>query len=204
MYAYINGFVTDKSENCIILENNGIGYRIYTDSNTIIKLAYNKETRFYTYLNIKDDAMELYGFLSNDILSIFKQLISVSGIGPKGALGILSTLQIDELITAIISEDAKAIAKSPGIGQKTAKKVIIELKDKINPYSSFTDTNEESILNPEGQNEIKDIKKEAMEALIALGYSKSESYMAINKIDIDTVTSVEDVLKIALTNLVRI
>ena len=132
MYAYFKGIIAQKEEDGLILEVNRIGYHIFMPGSMLDALpGVGQEAIIHTYTYVKEDAMQLYGFLSRDDLVLFKMLISVSGIGPKGGLAVLSTLSADDLRFAILSEDAKAIAKAPGIGAKTAQKVVIELKDKI-------------------------------------------------------------------------
>ena len=132
MYAYFKGIIAQKEENGLILEVNQIGYHIFMPGSMLDALpGVGQEAMIHTYTYVKEDAMQLYGFLSRDDLALFKMLITVSGIGPKGGLAVLSTLSADDLRFAILSEDAKAIARAPGIGAKTAQKVVIELKDKI-------------------------------------------------------------------------
>ena len=158
------------------------------------------EVKIFTYLSVREDAMNLFGFLSKEELNIFKKIIGVSGIGPKGALGILSTLSVDELKMAIIADDAKAIAKSPGIGAKTASKLILELKDKVDLSNPFGVSIEaaDSTFNDEDAG----IQNDAMDGLIALGYSSSQALAAIkkaysNKKDILTAG---ELIKLALKN----
>ena len=131
MIAFIKGKVTDITEEAVILENNGIGYRIFTSSMVQAQLSVGSEVKLYTYLNVREDAMQLYGFLTRDDLKIFKLLITVSGIGPKAGLSILSVMSGNDLRYAVMSGDSKAISKAPGVGAKTAQKVILELKDKL-------------------------------------------------------------------------
>ena len=123
MIGYIKGTVSYMGENYVLLDNHGIGYRIfisagYTDSG----LRVGDEVRLYTYLSVREDALTLFGFLSQDDLEMFRMMLNVSGLGPEGALGILSVLSADDLRFAVLSDDAKAIAKAPGVGQKTAQK----------------------------------------------------------------------------------
>ena len=132
MYSYIKGILTDMEEDLVVVEAGGIGYNIYTTGQTFRLLpAIGQEVKLYTYLNVREDAMILYGFLTKDDLRVFRLLIGVNGIGPKGALAILSVMTTDDLRFAVLGDDAKAIAKAPGIGAKTAQRVILELKDKL-------------------------------------------------------------------------
>ena len=144
--------------------------------------------------------MILYGFLTKDDLELFKLLITVSGIGPKGGLAILSTLEADDLRFAVLSGDAKAIAKAPGIGAKTAQRVILELKDKMSLEDAFEKKSEHVALqqNASGLNQVKN---DAVQALTALGYSSTESMKAVSAVDITEEMDVEAVLKAALKHM---
>ena len=130
MIKYLNGILQEVDVDNVVVEVNGIGYGINVPTTVIANIReIGSKIKIYTYLNVKEDEMTLFGFLTKDELDIFKKIISVSGIGPKGGLAILSTLSTDDLRFAVLSDDAKAIAKSPGIGAKTASKLILELKD---------------------------------------------------------------------------
>lgn len=143
--------------------------------------------------------MILFGFLTKDDLFVFRLLLGVSGIGPKGALAILSVMTTDDLRYAVLGDDAKAIAKAPGVGAKTAQRLILELKDKL----SLEDAFEQKLAKNDNpvQNKAKGAKNEAIEALVALGYSSSEALKALNGIEITDDTDVEDILKAALKNM---
>lgn len=197
MYSYIKGTLEEVTEGQIVVDNHGIGYQIQAPANLIDYLpSKGEEVKIYTYLHVKEDAMSLFGFLTKDDLKIFQLLLGVNGIGPKGALGILSALSTDELRFAVLAGDAKAIAKAPGIGAKTAQRIILELKDKLN----LEDVLEYKVETPKSvaQSETTNVKNEAIQALVALGYSSSEALSVISKIEISEETSVEDVLKAAL------
>ncbi len=200
MYSYIKGILTDVEENLVVIETGGIGYNIYTTGQTLDYLpSVGEELKLYTYLHIREDAMVLYGFLTKDDLRVFKLLLGVSGIGPKGALAILSVMSTDDLRFAVLGDDAKAIAKAPGIGAKTAQRLILELKDKL----SLEDAFEQKLAHTEEkvQNHAKGAKNEAVQALVALGYSSSEALKALNGIEINEDTDVEEILKAALKNM---
>lgn len=202
MYAYIKGELAEViSEDWIVVENNRIGYNIRIPSKVLDYLPnIGAEIKIYTYLYVREDAFMLYGFLTRDDLEVFKMLISVSGIGPKGALAILSVMTTDDLRFAVLGDDAKAIAKAPGVGGKTAQRVIIELKDKL----SFEDAIERKLSNtayePTKQ-AITGKKNEAVEALVSLGYSSSEALKVLGNIEITEESSVEDILKEALKSM---
>ena len=201
MYAYIKGELAEKNIDHIVVEAGGIGYLIYVPAQSIDYLPdEGDQIKVYTYLYIREDAMVLYGFLTKDDLEIFKMLITVSGIGPKGGLGILSTLSADDLRFAILSGDSKTISKAPGIGAKTAQRVIIDLKDKMSLEEALEKKLEN---NADGVQKTlnSSTKNDAVMALSALGYSSAESLKAVSKVDITDDMDVEDVLKLALKNM---
>lgn len=202
MYSYIKGILTDMEEDLVVVEAGGIGYNIYTTGQTFGYLpSVGEEVKLYTYLNVREDAMVLYGFLTKDDLRVFKLLIGVSGIGPKGALAILSVMTTDDLRFAVLGEDAKAIAKAPGIGAKTAQRLILELKDKFSLEDAFEQKLENTASENEKADGVKSAKNEAVQALVALGYSSSEALKAIGDVEITADTDVEDILKAALKNM---
>ena len=198
MYAYIKGILAEITEDAIIVENQGIGYEIAVPEQVFDYLpSVGEEVKIYTYHYVREDAILLYGFLTKEDVRIFKMLIGVSGIGPKGALSILSVLSTDDLRFAILGDDAKAIAKAPGVGAKTAQRVIIELKDKL----SLEDTFEQKLANQAQKAELNPavgVKNEAILALTSLGYSQSEALKVLQGIEISPDDQVEDVLKMAL------
>lgn len=198
MYAYIKGILAEITEDAIIVENQGIGYEIAVPGQVFDYLpSVGEEVKIYTYHYVREDAILLYGFLTKEDVRIFKMLIGVSGIGPKGALAILSVLSTDDLRFAILGDDAKAIAKAPGVGAKTAQRVIIELKDKL----SLEDAFEQKLANQAQKAELNPavgVKNEVILALTSLGYSQSEALKVLQGIEISPDDQVEDVLKMAL------
>lgn len=194
MYAYIYGEIIEKESENIVIECNGIGYNIHIAQGMLAKFpSIGQMTRIYTYTSVREDAFWLYGFSTKDELALFKQLITVSGIGPKAAMGILSVMEVDTIRLAIISQDAKMIAKAPGVGAKSASRIVLELKDKIKP--------EDVIGKPVEDKEdsaVSMVKQEATEALVALGYTVSDAYKVLQKLDITEDARVEDVIKMAL------
>jgi Holliday junction DNA helicase RuvA len=201
MITYIKGMLEDIQEDYIVLDHGGIGYEIKVPLSIIPNLPKSgEEIKIFTFLYVREDAMVLYGFLSEDDLRIFKLLLTVNGIGPKGALAILSVLTPDELRMAVITEDDGAITKAPGIGKKTALRLIIDLKDKLK-MKEFAGVigkemeNASVILN-------MDAKEEAVSALISLGYSNHEAQKAVRGYTGET--TVEEVLKYALKQLSRL
>ena len=199
MYSYIKGELSEiVAENHIVVENGGIGYNIYIPGQVLSLLpGVGEEVKIYTYLCVREDAFILYGFLTRDDLNVFKLLIGVSGIGPKGALAILSVMSTDDLRFAVLSDDAKAIAKAPGVGNKTAQRVIIELKDKLSLEDAFEQklSHTQEVVSGNG---LKGIRNEAVEALVSLGYSSTEALKVLRDIEITEDSSVEDILKLAL------
>ena len=192
MITYIVGELTYIDNNTIILEACGVGYEITVPESVIPSLpGIGSSIKIYTYQNVKEDALDLYGFLTMDDLKIFKQLITVNGIGPKGALSILSVISPDELRLAVISDDVKKIQSAPGIGSKTAQKLI---KDKLKIEDVVYDLHDEKDI-------VKSVRDEAVSALISLGYSNSESVSAVSTLVITENMTSEDILKQALKKL---
>lgn len=205
MYAYIKGTLEEITEDAVIVEAGGIGYNIKVSATTVELLpGIGSEVKIYTYTLVREDAFLLYGFLTRDDLEIFKKLITVSGIGPKGGLAILSVMSADALRFAVMAADAKAIAKAPGIGAKTAERVILELRDKISLEDTLRGIG--SSADAAGQaagagNSDNLMKREAIEALVALGYSASDATAAVKKVEVDENATSESILKLALKHM---
>lgn len=193
MIGFVEGIIEYIDVDKIVVNNNGVGYNVFMPASQIDTLNVDETVRVFTYLNVREDAMQLFGFLTRDDLEVFKLLITVNGIGPKGGLAVLSTITTDDLRVAVISEDARAISKAPGIGAKTAQKVIIELKDKLNL---------EDVLEPKSDANFQvndnNSMSEAVMALVALGYSQADAYKAVKSIDNIEELDVENVIKMAL------
>lgn len=201
MIAFVKGILDSVSEDKIIVENQNIGFEILVPGSVVSELPQVGNTvKIYTYTYVREDALQLYGFLAKDSMDMFKLLITVNGIGPKAALGILTAMDTDALRLAILSDDAKTIAKAPGIGPKTASKLILELKDKCHLEDVFGGV-EESFATENVSSAGADAKKDAIEALVALGYSASEAAGAVRKLQVTGEMSVEDILKLSLKNL---
>lgn len=185
MIAYVKGIVEDISEDNAVIDVGGIGYNIRISADTAARLpGVGEAAKLYTYTSVKEDSVQLFGFLSRNDLDIFRKCITVSGIGPKGAQAILSTLDADSLRFAIMTGDVKAISRAPGIGARTAERLILELKGKI----QTTDT--EIGREIAGGNSLRGTvteenpqKREAVEALVSLGYGQAESVKAVNAIE---------------------
>ena len=205
MIAYIKGILTEMREDSIVVEASGIGYNILVPATVLEQLPPpGSEVKIHTYTYVREDAFLLYGFASRDDLNIFKQCITVSGIGPKGALAILSVMDADALRFAILAGDAKTVSKAPGIGAKTAQRLILELKDKVRLEDTLAGLQDRSLEkdadgSTSGMN--SSAKKEAVEALVALGYSSTEALKAVNQIESVKDMDSEAILKAALKNL---
>ena len=198
MIAYVNGILEDVNEENAVLDVNGIGYNIRISADTASRLpGIGEPVRLYTYTCVREDAFLLYGFLSKSDLDIFKKLITVNGLGPKGGLAILSVMDADELRYAIMSGDAKAISQAPGIGAKTAQRVILDLKDKIKIDDTLINR---EIASTSGSGNTADTpqKREAVEALVSLGYGQAESMKAVNAVQGNESMDSGAILKAAL------
>lgn len=194
MYAYIYGEIIEKDPENIVIECNHIGYNIHIAPGMLSRFpSVGQMARIYTYTSVREDAFWLYGFTSKDELNLFKLLITVSGIGPKGAMGILSVMDVDTLRLAVLSQDSKMIAKAPGVGAKSASRIVLELKDKIKPEDVIGKP-----LEDEESSVLSTLRQEATEALVSLGYTVSDAYKVLQKLDITEDTRVEDVIKMAL------
>ena len=202
MYSYIRGELAEINLDHIVIDVNGIGYMVYISGQTFEYLPnIGQQIKVHTYLHIREDAMILYGFLTKDDLDMFIKLIGVSGIGPKGGLAVLSVLSADDLRFAILAGDAKAIAKAPGIGQKTAVKAILELKDKMKLEDAFEIKLEHQKENEVSGETVTGIRNEAVQALTALGYSNTEALKAVRSVKIEENMDVETVLKLSLKHI---
>ncbi len=196
MYAYIKGEIVDITDDNLVLECNNIGYNIRIPLSVAQRLpGIGADVKIYTYTSVREDAFNLFGFLSKDDLEIYKKLIAVNGIGPKGALSILSAMSADDLRFAILSGDAAAIAKAQGIGKKSAERIILELRDKVSMMSK-SDLNSEVLTT--GSSVDTGTKNEALEALVSLGYTPSDALRAVRQIEITEDMDAGTVLKQAL------
>ena len=202
MYAYLKGTLEEITEDNIVVEVGNIGYNVKVSTTTADLLPpLGNEVKIYTYTLVREDTFSLYGFLTRDDLEIFKKLITVNGIGPKGGLAILSVMSADALRFAIMAGDAKSIAKAPGVGNKTAERVILDLRDKVSLEDTLRGLGEPvgtAGAVAAGGNLDNAMKKEAIEALVALGYSASDATAAVKKVEVTEETTVESILKTAL------
>ncbi len=199
MISYIKGILAEQSQEGIIVETNGIGYFIRVPSATAGTLPLcGSEVKIHTYLHVKEDLVQLYGFWTKDDLEMFELMLRVNGIGPKGALGILSGMNAKDLRFAILAADAKTIAKNaPGVGLKTAQKMILELKDKVQLEETF----EAALSKPEEKKSSNHAKSEAVLALTALGYTNAQALHAVAAVENGSTMTVEQLLKAALKHM---
>ena len=201
MFYYVSGTVAHVAPYLAVIDCNGVGFACRTTNTTLSALERGKQAKLFTYLNVKEDAMELYGFASEEELNCFKLLISVSGVGPKAALSILSSSTPDRLALAIITGDEKALTVAPGIGKKIAQRIILELKDKLSKEQAASAGGE--AYGGTGVTLIPENKlSEASAALAVLGYSGSEIGLALKGIDVDSLT-LEQIIKQALKKMVK-
>ena len=200
MIAYISGALVSAGENYIVIDNNGMGYRIFVSGKFLEHIpAYGTQIKIYTHMYIREDELTLYGFHSEEELSVFRILIGISGVGPKVAMAILTALTIQELQLAVISEDAKTISKANGVGAKGASRIILELKDKLKMEDMMDAAYEQSIVQ-----DTQDLNaaRDAILALVNLGYSNSEAALAVKKIGDTSQMDIESILKAALKKLI--
>ena len=203
MFAFIEGKLEYSDTTTAVVNAGGVGYEILISPSAAEKLpAAGSRVRLYTYLNFSENTgMSLFGFVSRDELEMFKLLITVNTVGPKVALGILGSMSADSLRFAILSEDAKTIAKAPGVGAKTAGKIIIDLRDKLNLMEAF----EKKLENTEAEafdSGLDQAREDAVLALVSLGYSKTESLQAVKKVITDEKSTADSILKDSLKFLI--
>lgn len=192
MIAYIKGTIEAVEEDSVLIENSGMGYRVYMPINELTKVKLHEMMKIVTFQHFKEDGTTLYGFLEADTEKMFRTLINVSGVGPKAALSILACLSSQNIIMAIISNDDKTLCKAQGVGKKLAQRIILELKDKFKNYDFIVNIQD---------NESSNSDMEAISALISLGYTRQEAITALS--GIDTSGGVEDTVKLALKMLMK-
>ena len=198
MIGFVNGEIEYIYDDKILVDCGFMGYNIFVPGNVLDRCAIGDEVKLYTYLSVREDAMNLFGFLTRDELDIFKLLITVNGIGPKGALAILTIMTPNDLRFAVAAEDAKLISKAPGVGAKTAQKVILELKDKLSIEDVLSDNGHITVqTKSESAGTARNIT-DAVEVLVALGYSQTDSLKAVKACEISTDMNTEDIVKLAL------
>ncbi|MBR3036550.1 MAG: Holliday junction branch migration protein RuvA [Lachnospiraceae bacterium] len=201
MISHLRGELTYVRENKVEIDTGALGFEVQVPMTVIDRLpGIGSPIELFTYMNVKEDEMSLFGFPDRDSLDMFKLLITVSGIGPKGALGILSSMTPSDIRFAVLSQDVKAISKAPGIGSKTAQRLIIELKDKVSLSDGLEHMNDD--VRPVGNASDSSEKSEAIIALTVLGYSNTDAFRAVSGIDTAEKTT-EEILKEALKRIGR-
>ena len=197
MITYLRGEVISVTDKRLVVEVGHVGFQVSISSRDAANMPpVGEEVLVYTYMSVREDAISLYGFLSEDDLEIYKQLIMVSGIGPKGGLGILSVMSADDLRMAVLADDSKTIAKAPGIGPKTAKKLILELKDKISAQEMLEHLQEKA--SDSAASAFEAAKEEAVQIMVALGFSRSEAVRAVRNAKLDETMDADQILTAAL------
>lgn len=196
MYYYIRGKYITKKDNFAVIEAGGIGYKIYTSALNLEKMpAAGTEITMYTHLYVREDVQDLYGFSSNEEITLFLQLMSVSGIGPKAALSIMSVMTCEQFALAVITNDTKAITKAQGVGPKVAQRIILELKDKLKTENALPEDIKATSIEQENH------QSEAVTALVVLGYTANEAKRAVSGVDPEL--PVEIIIKEALKILMK-
>ena len=197
MIAFIKGTLEEIQENCVVVDTGGIGYAVSVSEGTVSRLPRRGEAvTLHTHMSVREDGAELFGFLTGAELAMFKRLITVSGVGPKVALGILSVMEPSQIMLAIIAEDAAALSRAPGVGRKTAGRLILELKDRVKTSDAFI----QNAALPQQTFAAAGSRQEAADALAALGYSRSEAVNAVLGVDGEDL-STEQIIKAALRKL---
>ena len=199
MIYYVKGILTEYTEEGVVLEAAGVGYQLIIPPSLMAELpAPGEEIKLYTYYQVGEDAQKLYGFKDREARSLFLQIIKVSGIGPKLAISVLGTLGVDELRLAVVAGDVKAISQAPGMGKKTAEKLILELKDKIDVAGLISPGEKGGASAPVV---VSDAFTEAVAALQALGYSSSEALKTVRSLEAEADWTVDDILQAAFRKL---
>ena len=197
MIARLEGKLLDKQAPCVLIDVNGVGYEVNVSLNTLVSLPeIGANLALLTHFVVREDAQTLYGFISSRERELFRALIKVNGVGPKMALGILSGMTVDEFSTAVFSEDIGLLVKLPGVGKKTAERLVIEMRDIIDSVGLTPAIN--------SNNENKDVRLEAEGALISLGYKQQDVSKIMSKLDLKSVSTAEDIIRLALKSIAKI
>ena len=197
MIARLEGELLDKQAPCVLIDVNGVGYEVNVSLNTLVSLPeIGANLALLTHFVVREDAQTLYGFISSHERELFRALIKVNGVGPKMALGILSGMTVDEFSTAVFSEDIGLLVKLPGVGKKTAERLVIEMRDIIDSVGLTSAI--------DSSNENKDVRLEAEGALISLGYKQQDVSKIMSKLDLKSVSTAEDIIRLALKSIAKI
>ena len=196
MYAFLRGILADTEEDAIIVDVSGVGYRVYVASPLIYETKKGSEVFVHTYTCVREDAFILYGFTVKEELTLFKKLITVSGVGPKVALSLLSAMDHTSIISAIITQDSKLLSSAPGVGSKTANRIILELKDKVDASDILSIPGDQNV-----SSKVIELRQEAYEALVGLGVSNIKATQALNEIEINEDSKIENIIKQLLSKI---
>ena len=197
MIARLEGELLDKQAPCVLIDVNGVGYEVNVSLNTLVSLPeIGANLALLTHFVVREDAQTLYGFISSRERELFRALIKVNGVGPKMALGILSGMTVDEFSTAVFSEDIGLLVKLPGVGKKTAERLVIEMRDIIDSVGLTSAI--------DSSNENKDVRLEAEGALISLGYKQQDVSKIMSKLDLKSVSTAEEIIRLALKSIAKI
>ncbi len=197
MIARLEGKLLDKQAPCVLIDVNGVGYEVNVSLNTLVSLPeIGANLALLTHFVVREDAQTLYGFISSRERELFRALIKVNGVGPKMGLGILSGMTVDEFSTAVFSEDIGLLVKLPGVGKKTAERLVIEMRDIIDSVGLTSAI--------DSSNENKDVRLEAEGALISLGYKQQDVSKIMSKLDLKSVSTAEDIIRLALKSIAKI
>ena len=197
MIARLEGKLLDKQAPCVLIDVNGVGYEVNVSLNTLVSLPeIGANLALLTHFVVREDAQTLYGFISSRERELFRALIKVNGVGPKMALGILSGMTVDEFSSAVFSEDIRLLVKLPGVGKKTAERLVIEMRDIIDSVGLTSAI--------DSSNENKDVRLEAEGALISLGYKQQDVSKIMSKLDLKSVSTAEDIIRLALKSIAKI
>ena len=196
MISYVKGILAETEPDNVVIETGGIGYNIRITDRVLSSLPpVGRETKLYTHFHVREDAMQLYGFLSREDLNMFRMLLNVNGVGPKAALSLINEMSANDLAFAILADDVTAISKAPGLGKKTAQKIVLELKDKMDLNEAFQARSRAAV---SAVTAADSDMTEAIEALVALGYSSTEAVRAVRGIEGAESMASETLLKEAL------
>lgn len=198
MIAYVKGRLAKVHEQHVIVDVGGVGYEVICPNPYVFQTALDQEVLIHTYHHVREDAQQLYGFKSEDEKYLFMKLLSVSGIGPKGALGILSAVDVQGFVTAVEQEDEKLLMTFPGVGKKTARQIILDLKGKLTEFAVIASTENKELQDPVSREKLSDVK----DALSSLGYSDKEISPVMGMLRNDD-SDTEALIKKALTLLVK-
>ena len=195
MFYYLNGTITLLDANLAVVDCGGVGYACHTTNYTLARLQLGKPAKLFTYFSIKENAVDLFGFSTREELNCFERLLSVTGVGPKAALAILSVVSPEQLTLAVMTQDDKTITMAQGVGKKLAQRIILELKDKLG--ASQLELNTAELAAPAGAAVRGSKRNEATAALVGLGYSQTEAAAALKKVDVENLT-IEEIIRQAL------